>query len=86
MGGTLRLYCPRQMGGTHRQPEREEQKMSKYSTITTSNGFATGTIIKSDSGKYFAGYDFMGSVNWNDTCYDAVLMDQEEAEQIIRDL
>ena len=60
--------------------------MSKYSTIIASNGFAVGTIIKNDSGKYFGGYDFMGSINWKDGTYDAVLMDDDEAEQIIADL
>lgn len=60
--------------------------MGKYSTIFTSNGFAEGTIIKTSDGKYFGGYDFMGSINWNDSTYDAVLMDQDEAEQIIADL
>ena len=60
--------------------------MSKYSTIIASNGFAVGTIIKNDSGKYFGGYDFMGSINWKDGTYDAVLMDDDEAEQIIKDL
>ena len=60
--------------------------MSKYSTIHASNGFAEGTILKNDSGKYFGGYDFMGSVNWLETTYDAVLMDDDEAEQIISDL
>lgn len=37
--------------------------------------------------QYFAGYDFMGSVNWTGPDgYGAVIMDLEEAEQIASDL
>ena len=39
-----------------------------------------------DAGKVFNGYDFMGSVIWEDYGGDAYWMEPDEAEQIIRDL
>lgn len=36
--------------------------------------------------KAFNGYDFMGSVNWEDLGGDAYWMDPEEAKQILADL
>ena len=39
-----------------------------------------------ENGKVFNGYDFMGSVNWEDYGGDAYWADPDEAEQIVRDL
>lgn len=39
-----------------------------------------------EAGKVFNGYDFMGSVNWEDYGGDAYWADPEEAEQIVADL
>ena len=39
-----------------------------------------------EAGKVFNGYDFMGSVNWEDYGGDACWMDPEEAQEIVRDL
>lgn len=37
--------------------------------------------------EYFAGYDFMGSVNWEKVfSFDYALTSREEAEQIVSDL
>lgn len=39
-----------------------------------------------EAGKVFNGYDFMGSVNWEDYGGDAYWMDQDEAETVLADL
>ena len=39
-----------------------------------------------EAGKVFNGYDFMGSVEWEDYGGDACWMEPDEAEQIIKDL
>ena len=39
-----------------------------------------------ETGKAFNGYDFMGSVIWEDYGGDAYWAEPEEAEQIIKDL
>lgn len=44
------------------------------------------TITNVQTGKFFGGYDFMGSVDWLDSDDDAYRMDLEEAKQIISDL
>ena len=37
--------------------------------------------------EYFAGYDFMGSVNWEKQfSFDYALANRDEAEQIVKDL
>ena len=44
-------------------------------------------LISNLTGKYFAGYDFMGSVNWQDEITDeCYLTSRDEAHQIARDL
>lgn len=42
-------------------------------------------VIESD-GKFFAGYDFMGSVNWVNDILSAYYMTQDEADSIKADL
>lgn len=39
-----------------------------------------------ENGKVFNGYDFMGSVDWQDYGEDGCWLEPEEAEQIIEDL
>lgn len=43
-------------------------------------------IEDTESEKVFNGYDFMGSVNWEDYGGDAYWAEPDEAEQIIQDL
>ena len=90
MGGTLRLYCPRQMGGTHRQPEREDTEMSKYEIkpVHHSDGSEDTFVIYSfEEAAFFAGYDFMGSVNWEKIpSSECELTAEDDPEQIVKDL
>ena len=62
--------------------------MTMYTTAFTAKGTRVAKI--NDDGismwEYFAGYDFMGSVNWTTDGSEAILMDLEEAEQIVSDL
>lgn len=61
--------------------------MSKYRIVTAElNGETRCWIDDMENGKVFNGYDFMGSVNWEDYGGDAYWADPDEAEQIIRDL
>ena len=46
---------------------------------------ATRWIIEGPHG-YFAGYDFMGSINWVKFPVDASRMDRKEAQTILNDL
>lgn len=59
--------------------------MSKYSIGQPDlNGLVW--IEDIENGKVFNGYDFMGSVIWEDYGEDACWMTPEEAEQIVSDL
>ena len=62
--------------------------MKKYEIAKVANEDGTYTIIvNNETNQYFAGYDFMGSVNWEDCIVNASWMDEDEdAEQIVRDL
>jgi len=65
--------------------------MSKYEILDNSYPDAPAfLILDSESRKYFAGYDFMGSVNWTDDLYTATVnglsVSRDEAEQIVEDL
>lgn len=55
--------------------------MKKYEVITDGGK----AIIRSQEG-YFAGYDFMGSVDWTDSIDSAYQCETREAGDIIRDL
>ena len=62
--------------------------MSKYEIITVHDWDNIWyAIFDTEGAQYFAGYDFMGSVNWQSCispeCY---ISEEDEAEQIIRDL
>ena len=59
--------------------------MSKY-RINQADQNGLVWIEDMESGKVFNGYDFMGSVNWEDYGGDAYWADPEEAEQIVKDL
>ena len=64
--------------------------MSKYHVAEAVGRFFV--IMDTDDNKYanhvyFNGYDFMGSVNWeNQFSFDFALETREEAEQIVKDL
>ena len=63
------------------------QKAKKYEVILNRDADDRAFIITdTESRKFFAGYDFMGSVIWVDTDTDAKCMDKSEAEQIAKDL
>lgn len=55
----------------------------KQQTIYTGE---TKNVIVDENGLYFAGYDFMGSVDWEEDVMDAYYMDIEEARMIVKDL
>lgn len=58
--------------------------MSKYSIIR--NGGKT-MIQDNETGMYFAGYDFMGGVEWREEITpDCILAQYEDADQIVKDL
>ena len=59
---------------------------SIYQIICDGTGKENLTIENVQTGKFFAGYDFMGSVNWVSGGDEAYRMGIDEAEQIIRDL
>lgn len=46
----------------------------------------TKNVIVDENGLYFAGYDFMGSVDWEEDVMDAYYMDIDEANDILHDL
>lgn len=55
-----------------------------YHIITRGND---RIIMDSRTGKYFGGYDFMGSVDWYENIVPACIMDpDEDVRQIIKDL
>lgn len=54
--------------------------MSKYTIINNPNGYS---IFNNEAGLFFNGYDFMGSVNWED---EEMTMEISEAQQIVKDL
>lgn len=69
------------------EEEKETETMSKYQIESKmDNGEWFSIIYNTENGKYFAGYDFMGSVEWETYHEDAYLMDSAEAYQIVADL
>lgn len=61
--------------------------MSKYTlTQVQENGCTFYAIRNNDDGKYFAGYDFMGSCDWVRELTDAYWMDDVDAYQTKADL
>ena len=57
--------------------------MKKYQIVSSEQGFA---IYNTDEAAFFAGYDFMGSVNWEKIPSIEWAMEKEEAEMIVNDL
>lgn len=57
--------------------------MSKYEIVNHEGGFA---IYSNEESAFFAGYAFMGSVDWEKIPTIKCLMTKEEAEQIVSDL
>ena len=62
--------------------------MSKYEIVNQKiyTGETKKVILCTETGLYFSGYDFMGSVNWVRDVLAAYYMHQDEAEQIVADL
>lgn len=61
--------------------------MSNYTiTKVQENGCTSYAIYNNDNRMYFAGYDFMGSCDWEENLTDAYWTDEEEAYQIKADL
>ena len=57
--------------------------MSKYEIVNNEGSYA---IYSSEESAFFAGYDFMGGVNWVKIPDASCCMGREEAEQIVLDL
>lgn len=57
--------------------------MKKYTIVSNECLYA---IYSSEESAFFAGYDFMGSVNWEKLPTEEFCMTKEEAEQIVLDL
>lgn len=75
------------LGSSERVDEEMIQKASKYEVIMNRNWEDHRYIVTdTEERKFFAGYDFMGSVNWVDSDAEATVMDVEEAQQIAKDL
>lgn len=55
-------------------------------TKVQENGCTFYAIYSETERKYFAGYDFMGSIDWVENLNDAYWMDDAEAYQIMADL
>lgn len=49
-------------------------------------GEMKNVIFSTENEIYFAGYDFMGSAEWEENINDAYQMGTDEAEQILKDL
>jgi hypothetical protein len=59
---------------------RRNKAMSKYIITSNPGGYS---ILDKETGLFFGGYDFMGSVNWGD---EELVMEIGEAKQIISDM
>ena len=88
--GTHPMISFNRTKGTHpnHRPEERMTTMTIYTAVLSHDGARVAKI--EDDGisfhEYFAGYDFMGSVDWTKDPKEAVLMDLEEADQIAEDL
>ena len=71
------------LGSTQRVTEDMIQKASKYEVITWHGKYI---VTDTESKKFFAGYDFMGSVKWVDIQDEAEANELEYAEQYKADL
>ena len=71
------------LGSTQRVTEDMIQKASKYEVITWHGKYI---VTDTESKKFFAGYDFMGSVEWVDNQDEAEANELEYAEQYKADL
>lgn len=60
--------------------------MTEFRTVNTGTGAQIERVTAGDLVEIFAGYDFMGSVNWTTDRAAADTMSPEEAEQIKADL
>jgi len=75
------------LGYSERVTEDMIQKAKKYEVILNRDMKDRAYIITdTENRKFFAGYDFMGSVDWVDNDTDARKMSKDEAEQIASDL
>lgn len=71
------------LGSTERVTEDMIQKASKYEVIAWHGKYI---VTDTESKKFFAGYDFMGSVEWVDSQDKAETNELEYAEQYKADL
>ena len=89
MGGTLRLRYshPIWVAPTDSQKVRN-QVMSKYeiSQIRSMDNEVRFVIYNKEERAFFAGYDFMGSVIWQDNFSFDKAMDLDEAREIVKNL
>lgn len=65
--------------------------MDKYTTVYVGSIDRTDdnkayTVMRKEDGYFFRGYDFMGSVNWDEKYDPYENMTKDEAQQIISDL
>ena len=75
------------LGSSERVREEMIQKAKKYEVILNRDRKNRKYIVTdTESKKFFAGYDFMGSVEWVDEDTEATAMELDEAEQIASDL
>ena len=82
------LNSPLILGSTERVTEEMLQKAKKYEILFVRDCELNERYIITDTEekKFFAGYDFMGSVDWSDGLVNATGMEIEEAEDIVKDL
>ena len=76
------------LGSTSRVSSEMIQKANRFEIIVTrdSNLQTVYAITDTEAKKVFAGYDFMGSIDWVDGLTEAYLMDLDEAEAILTDM
>ena len=68
---------------TIEKDEEPQESIYEVERVNTTNMF---TIKNKETGEYFDGYDFMGSIDWNPSRVSCKWMGYDEAYQILADL
>lgn len=76
------------LGSSSRVSSEMIKPAEKYEIIVTHDNAdhqKKFVITDTENRKVFAGYDFMGSIDWTESCANAYQMDIDEAEAILTD-
>ena len=76
------------LGSSERVDEEMIVKAKKYEIIVIrdANMEQKYIITNTETKSFFAGYDFMGSIDWVQATNEAYMMDLDEAESILKDM